>query len=134
MKKYMFFFITSMVLASTCIAQSYQERFFALAQPLTKLTAAIEKTLRDKHVDQNLSDEALVKLATEHNSSLIKPFRDFQIKLSREKNYVILLVCTKDGAGALFEDASCTTEMDYNRWMPKQLFPCTFTLSSDICN
>ncbi len=129
-----FFILISALLASFCFAKSsdYQEKFFALAELLTKLTSAVETTLSNEYVDQNMSDKALLKLATSHDPSLLEPFREYQVKILHDNGHAIVLVCTKDGKSALFEDAGCSEEMDYNRWIPKEVSPCVFTLAG-VC-
>ncbi len=127
--------IASAVAVSVLLAQSgnYEKRFLALSDALVLLTSAIENAAHGEAADANMSDEAFLNVATRHNPALREPFRDFQIKIFRKNRHAIVLVCTKDGTKALFEDAGCTAEMDAHLWMPKELPPCTFHLTNDFC-
>ena len=127
--------ISVMLMTSESIAmsQDFQDKMHTLASALTKLTIAVEATVRYDNPDQNMSDEELLEFSTKHDVSLREPFHEYKVKILRQNRHAIVLVCTKDGAKALLEDVGCTAEMVYNRWMPKELPPCTFTLSSDEC-
>jgi hypothetical protein len=135
-KRYIILVISILFVVSGCAAKnnSYQEKMYTLASALTKLSSAVEATVRYTQVDQNISDEKLLELATQHDPSLKEPFNEFSVKILQQNRHAIVLICTKDEAGALLEDAGCTAEMDYHRWLPKELPPCEFTLSSEICN
>ncbi len=125
MQKVYVVFMMSIVLMTTesaAIPNDYQEKMRTLSSALTKLSASVEATLK-KPLEPSTKEEA----------SLREPFREYSVKILRENNHAIVLVCTKDGTKALLEDAGCTPEMDSNRWMSKELPPCTFILSSEVC-
>jgi hypothetical protein len=134
-KIYITVLMSIMLMISGCVAKTndYQEKMYTLASALTKLSASVEATVRYDNPDQNLSDEQLLDLSTEHDVTLKEPFLTYTVKILRENRHAILLVCTEDATKALLEDVGCTAELDTHHWMPKKLPACIFTLSSDVC-
>lgn len=109
------------------------EEMYIKASALTKLSASVESTVRYKNPPENISDEALLKLATEHDSALLAPFNDYTLKVLKSDKHAAVLVCTKDSTQALLEDAGCTAPMDVHRWK-NAAEPCEFTLElSTLC-
>jgi hypothetical protein len=131
-KKYIVFMMSIALMTPECVAEfnDYQKKMFSLTSALTKLSAAVEKTLKYNNPDQNLSDKELLELSTKHDESLLEPFHEYKVKILRENKHAILLVCD---VRALFEDLGCTKDVDRLPWMPKQASPCTFTLTSKEC-
>jgi hypothetical protein len=109
------------------------EEMYITASALTKLSASVESTVRYKNPPDGIADEDLLRLATEHDPSLLNPFFEYRIKILRDNRHSAVLVCTKDGAEALLEDAGCTAALDKHRWQtPAE--PCIFTLKlSEVC-
>lgn len=60
-KRYLVFLVSMLLIISGCAAKSTveQERMFTLASALTKLSPAVEATVRYENPDKNLSDEEL---------------------------------------------------------------------------
>lgn len=136
MKKiYIVLMISITLMLTGCVTKSPspQEKMYTLASALTKLSAAVEATVRYDNPDQNLSDEELLELSTEHDVSLREPFREYSVKILRDNRHAIVLVCTKDATKALLEDAGCTAEIESHHWLPKELPDCAFTLSNEVC-
>ena len=98
---------------------------------LSKLSAAVESTVRYKNPPKELSNEDLLELSTQHDPSLRKPFEHYLVKILSENRHAILLVCL-DEETAILEDAGCTKELDKHHW--KESAPCQFSLDSNICN
>lgn len=107
---------------------------FTLASALTKLSSTVDATVRYENPDKNLSDEELLKFSTKDDSSLRAPFRDYKVKDTNENRHAIVLICTQDETKALLEDVACTGEMDKHHWQLEEGKPCSFTLSTSICN
>jgi hypothetical protein len=106
------------------------EAMYIKASALTKLSAAVEGTVRYQSPPDTLSDQELLKLSTEDDPSLLEPFTGYVLKVNREFNHAIVLVCNSDGTRGLLEDAGCTAAMDNHLWQKN--VPCTFTLRSDV--
>lgn len=135
-RKCIFSLISMILIISGCAAKSTveQERMFTLASALTKLSSSVEDTVRYENPDKNLSDEELLEFSTKHDSSLRVPFSDYKVKILNENRHAIVLICTQDGTKALLEDVACTAEMDKHHWQIEEEKPCSFTLSTSICN
>lgn len=134
--KYIFSLISVLLIISGC-ATKYtveQEKVFTLASALTKLSSTVEATVRYENPDKNLSDEELLKFSTKDDSSLREPFSDYKVKILNENRHAIVLICTQDETKALLEDVACTGEMDKHHWQLEEGKPCSFTLSTSICN
>lgn len=101
---------------------------------LTKLSASIESTVSYKNPPANIDDSELLKLATEHEPMLLKPFENYMIRILKDNRHAVVLVCSKNGTYGLLEDAGCSAPLDKHLWqMPKT--PCDFTFSiKDVCN
>lgn len=107
---------------------------YSLASSLTKLSSAVESTVRykAKTIPSGISDKELLVLATKHDPKLLKPFNNYTVKVSQKNRHAIVLVCTKDGKRALLEDAGCSREMDKHLW--KSSSSCRFRLKAkNIC-
>ena len=135
--KYALLLIGSVLIVSQCAAspnKAFDEDMLTLEPAVAKLTAAIQRTLSDKNLDANVTDEELLKLATKEDKSLIDPFNDhYSIKISREKKHAIVMICTKDEKYVWFEDLGCTDEVDMEYWTFKRAYPCDFQLSAKWC-
>lgn len=110
------------------------ERMLVLGSALTKLSAAAESTERYKHPPENVSCEKFFELATRHDPSLLTPFSDHALRVSRRDRHAVILVCTRDKTRALLEDAGCTARLDRHLWEGTEALPCEFTLKmEDVC-
>jgi hypothetical protein len=107
-----------------------EETMYIKASALTKLSAAVEATVRYDSLSASLSDQELLNLATEDDPSLLEPFNDYLLKVNKDFNHAIVLMCSKNGMQGLLEDAGCTASMDNHLW--KIQASCAFTLSSDV--
>ena len=97
------------------------------ASALTKLSAAVESTVRYKNPPSNLTDEQLLELATLHDPILLENFKGHKVRVLREGRHSIVLVCDTSGDRALLEDAGCTGRMDRAHWTGKSE-PCELSI------
>jgi hypothetical protein len=102
-------------------------KWMPLASSLTKLTAAVESTVSfKKNAPPGSRDQELVRVATAHDPSLLEPFTDHAIRAEDRNGHAAVMICTKDGARALFEDVGCTAQVDKHHWASNAT--CEFTL------
>jgi hypothetical protein len=110
------------------------EELRTLGSAMTKVSAAAEAAVRYKDHPANLSEEGLLAFATQHDPSLLQPFREYKLRIKGEEGHAVVLVCTKDGAIALLEDAGCSGPMDKTLWETDPPRPCDFSLRvRDVC-
>lgn len=136
MKK-LLFSIGLALLTSSCA--SYQtarqeQRYYAQASTLTKLSAAVEVTVRYKNPSPLLRDDELVKLAATENPALLTSLAEYAIRVRRDEGHAVLLVCDTKGHEAIFEDAGCTAKLDLHHWKERPRRACEFTLTAQaVC-
>ncbi len=106
------------------------ETMYIKASALTKLSAAVEATVRYDNVPNTLSDQELLMLSTQDDPALLEPFNGYVLKVNREFNHAIVLMCNEEGTKGLLEDAGCTAPMDNHLWQKNAL--CTFTIHLDV--
>ncbi len=106
------------------------EEMFMKASALTKLSSAVEGTVRYENLPDTLNDQDLLILSTVDDPSLLEPFNGYVLKVNREFNHAIVLVCNNDGTQGLLEDAGCTAAMDSHLWQKKA--SCAFTIQSNL--
>lgn len=132
------FFVTLLVLSFLAGCTSSQRRvdseeMYIKASALTKLSAAVESTVRYKNPPPELDENELLKLATRHDPILLENFKDYKIRVLRNDRHSVVLVCDVTGTHALLEDTGCSGPMDRNRWMEKPA-PCDFSIDTKaIC-
>lgn len=120
-------------LLTGCAAVSHKdgsEDMYIKASALTKLSSAVEATVRYQQPSLDLTDDELLKLSVEDDPDQLQPFAGYVLKVNREFDHAIVLVCNSDGTQGLLEDAGCTAMLDNHLW--QQNVSCAFTLSSDI--
>ncbi len=109
------------------------EEMYIKASELTKLSAAVESTVRYKNPPPDLSESELLVLATRHDPVLLENFNGYKVRALRQDRHSVVLVCDISATRALLEDAGCTGPMDRARWMGKPE-PCEFSLDTrNIC-
>jgi hypothetical protein len=110
-----------------------REEMYIKASALTKLSAAVESTVRYKNPPPELNDDELLMLATRHDPALLDNFKDYKVRVLRQSRHSVVLVCDTSGNRALLEDAGCSGPMDRHRWMEKPE-PCEFTINTaEVC-
>jgi hypothetical protein len=127
--------IVILLLSSCAIAQVRLEtKMNELGSALTKLSSAVESTVRYKEMGADLPDDKLLILSTKHDPGLLEPFQGYTLRVLRQNGHTAVLVCTEEGLTALLEDAGCTARMDQHRWREQPVPPCEFTLDLDkVC-
>ena len=105
------------------------EEMYIKASALTKLSAAVESTVRYKNPPPELGEGELLTLATRHDPILLENFKGYKVRVLRNERHSVVLVCNAAGTHALLEDAGCSGPMDRNRWMGKPE-PCEFSLDT----
>ena len=104
------------------------ESMYVTASALTKLSASVESTVRYKNPPDSISDDGLLKMATDHDPSLLGLFEGYKLKVLREERHASVLVCSGDATLGLLEDLGCTAALDKHLWQAEGS-PCTFTMS-----
>ena len=125
-----------LALAAGCVPVPQRldrEEMYIKASALTKLSAAVESTVRYKNPPPELNDRELLKLTTRHDPALLDNFKDYTVRVLRQARHSVVLVCDTSGARALLEDAGCSGPMDRHPWMEKPE-PCEFTINTkEVC-
>ncbi|SCX89657.1 hypothetical protein SAMN05216420_101260 [Nitrosospira sp. Nl5] len=119
------------ILAACASSQKYpdSEEMYVKASALTKLSAAVESTVRYKNPPPELGESELLALATGHDPVLLENFKGYRVKVLRKDRHSVVLVCDAVGTHALLEDAGCTGPMDRERWKGR-LTPCEFSIDT----
>lgn len=128
--------ITIVFLASCTSSQRGpdSEEMHVKASALTKLSAAVESTVRYKNPPPNLGDSELLELATRHDPVLLENFQGYKLRVLRRARHSVVLVCDATGTRALLEDAGCSGPMDRERWMGKTE-ACEFSINTEqVCD
>lgn len=105
-----------------------ESEMMAAAAALTKVSAATEAHLRYGSSPETLSDADFLTESVAHDPDLLRPLSAYQIRSMRQDGYSAILLCSKDGARALIEDAGCTAAVDRQRWRDDAGSPCVFSL------
>ena len=122
------------LLAGCQITRSNDEEMYRLASALTKLSAAAEATVRYENPPAGISEEELLRLATQHDPALLKPFESYFVRVLSRDRHAIVLVCTKDKGQGLLEDAGCSARLDVHLWQAQPPKSCNFTVKvEEVC-
>jgi hypothetical protein len=105
------------------------DEMYIKASVLTKLSAAVESTVRYKNPPPELGESELLALATRHDPVLLENFRGYKVRVLSQDRHSVVLVCDASGTHALLEDTGCTGPMDRERWKGKQE-PCEFSIDT----
>lgn len=105
------------------------EEMYVKASALTKLSAAVESTVRYKNPPPELGESELLTLATRHDPILLENFSGYKVRVLSQDRHSVVLVCNASGTRALLEDAGCTGPMDRERWKGKHE-PCEFSVDT----
>lgn len=119
------------VLGTTLTSSAQDERvMYAKASALTKLSSAVEAYVLYKPLAAQIPDSELLELATSDDKVLLGEFDGFKIRIQREPEGVVLLVCSRVTDTALLEDASCTAKLDAHHWRDARGASCDFTIQA----
>jgi hypothetical protein len=117
-------------LVAGCASGPYRidaEEMYVKASALTKLSAAVESTVRYKNPPSGLGEQELLVFATRHDPVLLENFKGYKVRVLRRERHSVVLICEVTGDRALLEDAGCTGPMDRARWK-EQSRPCEFSI------
>ncbi len=134
-KPTLYFLVSIVMLTSGCstIRTSHEESMLMEASRLTKLSSAVEATVRYEADVHTLSETEILQQATAHDITLLSSFQHRLLRVKVENRHALVLVCTKDGHRGLIEDAGCSAAADKHLWMSPSA-PCEFTLQvTEVC-
>ena len=100
------------------------------ASRLTKLSTAVESTVRYKNPPAELDESELLHLSVKHDPQLLENFAGFKVRVLSQHRHAIVLVCSIEGDRGLLEDAGCTSAMDRHHWRDSPQSACDFTMSA----
>ena len=128
-------FVGSIVLSllvSACAinVNADNEAMFIMSSQLTKLSAAVESTVRYKNPPADLDEQGLLVLSTQHDTQLLDNFSGFKVRALSKERHSVVLICTVDGLRGLLEDAECTPPLDRHHWKDSPNQPCEFTVET----
>lgn len=113
------------LLAACASAQSERDTNY-LGSALSKLSAAVDATVRYDKPAEDVDEPTLLQLAIAQDPSLLQPFNGMTLRIRREGQASAVLICEAPQGKALLEDAGCTARMDSHRWRDETA--CQFTL------
>lgn len=118
----------SIVFLAACATSRNEKEMNSMASALTKVSAAVDATVRYKRSADDLEDAQLLQASVAHDPGLLKPFAVHRIRTLRVGLDSSVLVCDANSDTALLEDAGCTPQMDAHRWRDAPQVGCVFTL------
>ncbi|MBL4693210.1 MAG: hypothetical protein JKY92_07765 [Magnetovibrio sp.] len=127
----------ALLVSSGCVhaaGSSSEEQLSGLGAAVTKVSAAVNTTVKYKSPPADLKDGKLLAFATAHNPRLLKKFADYTLKARQEGKASSVLICDKNGEVALIEDAGCTAKLDLYIWKNSPNSPCDYVLDlAKVC-
>ncbi len=121
-------------LLAACATRPTEQEMNYLASALTKVSAAVDVTVRYRRPADGLPEAELLRFSTVHDASLMKPFADLTVRVLRDGNDSAVLVCDPQAGKALLEDAGCTAKLDQHRWKSDVTDRCEFTIDiKQVC-
>lgn len=115
--------------AAGCSSQVLDEAALrAKESALNKLAASLESAVRYQDAPATLTEEQLKAFAIKDDPAQLEPFKDLLVRVRRQGKDSSVLVCTADGARALWEDAGCTPPPDGRYWDKSPPVACAFQL------
>ena len=120
------------LLVSACAINSGgdKEAMLILSSKLTKLSAAVESTVRYKNPPADLDEQSLLLLSTQHDAQLLENFSGFKVRARAKERHSVVLICAEDGLRGILEDAACTPPLDRHHWRDSPNQPCEFTVET----
>lgn len=115
---------------------SEDEELSDKAVSLGYIAVAVDGYIRFGKPPKSLNGEALLTQATSQNPKLLAPLSDYFIQVRREGTHSSVLLCDKEKARGLAEDAGCTSsKLDAAYWKSAPNAPCEFQLIlANTCN
>lgn len=115
-------------LLSACVTRPAEREMNYLASALTKVSAAVDATVRYRRPPDALPEAELLRLSSAHDPALMKPFDGLTVRVLRDGRDSAVLVCEPQAGKALLEDAGCTAKLDQHRWNSGGADRCEFTI------
>jgi len=115
-------------LLAACVTEPTEREMNYLASALTKVSAAVDATVRYRRPADGLPEAALLQLSTAHDPALMKPFDGLTVRVLRDGRDSAVLVCAPRAGKALLEDAGCTAKLEQHRWNNGSTDHCEFTI------
>jgi hypothetical protein len=126
--------VAGLATASPSRGDDVSERMYRLAAPLTNLTASVEAAVRYKNLPPDVDGDRLLDIATSHDRRLLAPFAQYIVRVQRQGQRAVVLVCSPKRKVALFEDTGCSTKPDRHHWRSGVIRSCEFTLHAEaVC-
>ena len=119
---------TAFFMFTGCATQHSEKEMNFSASALTKLSAAVDATVRYTPIPAGVNGTELLMLSTAEDPTLLEPFKTFKILARRDGRFSEVLVCEADGSAALLEDSGCTARLDRHAWREKPMTRCEFSL------
>lgn len=114
---------------SGCALRPSEREMNYLASALTKLSAAVDATARYGQLPAAATGADLLAASTAEDPALVAPFAGYTIRVQQLGRFSAVLICDRQGATALLEDAGCTAKLDEHRWSAPSPQRCEFTLN-----
>jgi hypothetical protein len=119
----------SILFLAACATPRNEREMNSLASALTKVSAAVDATVRYKRPADGLEDTQLLQASTAHDQGLLKPFEALSVRVLRVGRDSSVLVCDAKSGDVLLEDAGCTPQLDSHRWRDTPQASCEFSLN-----
>ncbi len=108
--------ILTACLLAACATQLTEREMNYLASALTKVSAAVDVTVRYRRSTESLPETELLQLSMAHDPALMRPFSSLTVRVLRDGQDSAILVCEPRTGKALLEDAGCTAQLDQHNW------------------
>ena len=123
------FLALALIFTAGCrVSGADEEEMDRLASALTKLSAAVEASVGYENTPTGIGEKELLRLATQHDPALLKPFENYTVRVLSRDRHAIVLVCTKEKRQGLLEDAGCSAKLDAHLWQADPPRACEFTV------
>lgn len=120
-------YLSTLFLAA-CATPPNEREMNTLASALTKVSAAVDATVRYKRSADALENAQLLQASTTHDPGLLKPFQGQRVRVLRVGRDSSVLLCDTNSGDVLLEDAGCTPQLDVHRWRDTPKASCEFSL------
>lgn len=118
-----------------CSFSNADTTYYQLASALTKLSSAVEATVRYEKIPEGSTSDDILAQAIAHDKSLLEPFVGYKVKIHVDNRHAIVMVCNTPATEAYLEDAGCSKELDQHHWKTKVIESCNATLKvAQVCN
>ena len=88
--------VLSMLVSACAInPNADNEAMFIMSSQLTKLSAAVESTVRYKNPPADLDEQGLLMLSTQHDMQLLDSFSGFKVRALSKERHSVVLICSR---------------------------------------